>query len=53
MAILIFAILVAITLALLCWAVAQIPLPSPFGPILQALIILVGVVIIAQRSGLL
>lgn len=52
MDILIFAILVLIVAALIAWAVQKLPLPSPFGQIIQALILIVAAIVIAQRAGL-
>ncbi len=51
MSILIFAIIVLIVAALVAWAVQKLPLPSPFGQIIQALILIVAAVTIAQRAG--
>jgi hypothetical protein len=51
MSILIFAIIVIILVALLCYAVSMLPLPSPFNMIIQCLLIVVAVVIIANRAG--
>lgn len=53
MSILIFAIIVIIVLALLVWAVDMLPLGSPFNNILKVLIVLIGVLLIAQKAGLL
>ncbi len=53
MSLLIFALIVVLILALLVWAVDQLPLTPPFDGIVKVLIILVGVVIICQRAGLL
>ena len=33
-------------------AVQKLPLPSPFGTIIQALILIIAAVVIAQRAGL-
>ena len=52
MSILIFALIVLIVAALIAWAVQKLPLPSPFGTIIQALILIVAAVVIAQRAGL-
>jgi len=52
MSILIFAIIVLVVAALIAWAVQKLPLPSPFGSIIQALILIAAAVIIAQRAGL-
>jgi len=52
MSILIFAIIVLIVAALIAWAVQKLPLPSPFGQIIQALILIVAAVAIAQRAGI-
>lgn len=51
MSILIFAIIVLIVAALIAWAVQKLPLPAPFGSIIQALILIVAAVAIAQRAG--
>ena len=53
MSILIFAIIVIIVLALLVWAVDMLPLGSPFNSILKVLIVLIGVLLIAQKALLL
>lgn len=52
MSILIFAIIVLVVAALIAWGVQKLPLPSPFGQIIQALILIVAALIIAQRAGL-
>ena len=52
MTILIFALIVLIVAALVAWAVQKLPLPSPFGTIIQALILIIAAVVIAQRAGL-
>lgn len=51
MTILIFAVIVLIVAALITWAVQKLPLPSPFGQIIQALILIAAAVLIAQRAG--
>ena len=52
MSILIFALIVLIVAALVARAVQKLPLPSPFGTIIQALILIIAAVVIAQRAGL-
>ena len=52
MEILIFALVVLIVAALIAWAVQKVPLPSPFGQIIQAIILVIAAVAIAQRAGL-
>ena len=52
MSILVFAVIVLIVAALIAWAVQKLPLPSPFGTIIQALILIIAAEIIAQRAGL-
>jgi len=49
---LVFAVIVLIVAALIAWAVQKLPLPSPFGTIIQALILIIAAVVIAQRAGL-
>lgn len=51
MSIIIFAIIVLILVALLCYAVTLLPLQPPFGNIIQALLIVLAVVVIASRAG--
>ncbi len=34
------------------WAVQKLPLPSPFGQIIQAIILIIAAIAIAQRAGL-
>ena len=51
MSILVFAVVVLIVAALIAWAVQKLPLPSPFGMIIQALILIIAAVTIAQRAG--
>lgn len=51
MSILVFAVIVLIVAALIAWAVEKLPLPSPFGRIIQALILVIAAVVIAQRAG--
>jgi hypothetical protein len=52
MSILIFAVVVLIVAALIAWAVQKLPLPAPFGTIIQALILIIAAVAIAHRAGL-
>ena len=52
MSILVFAVVVLIVAALIAWAVQKLPLPSPFGLIIQALILIIAAVTIAQRAGM-
>jgi len=52
MDILIFALVVLIVAALIAWAVQKLPLPAPFGAIIQALILIIAAIVIAQRAGL-
>ena len=52
MSILVFAVVVLIVAALIAWAVQKLPLPSPFGMIIQALILIIAAVTIAQRAGM-
>ena len=51
MSILVFAVVVLIVAALIAWAVQKLPLPSPFGMIIQALILIIAAVTIAKRAG--
>ncbi len=53
MSLLILCIVVLVVCALLCWAVQNLPLKAPFGAIIQALICVVGALVIIQRAGLL
>ena len=48
MSILIFAVVVLIVAALIAWAVQKLPLPAPFGMIIQAVILIIAAVAIAQ-----
>jgi F0F1-type ATP synthase assembly protein I len=52
MSVLVFAVIVLVVAALIAWAVQKLPLPSPFGQIIQALILIIAAVVIAQRAGL-
>jgi hypothetical protein len=52
MSIIIFALIVLILVALLIYAVDLIPQIAPFNGLIKALIIVLAVVFIAQRSGL-
>lgn len=52
MSLLIFAIVLLIVVALAVYAIDLLPLPSPFGRIIQALIILLAAALLAQRAGL-
>lgn len=51
MTVLVFAIIVLILAALLVWAVDLVPLQQPFNGLIKALIIVLAVVVIAQRAG--
>lgn len=48
----IFAVIVVIVVALLIWATDQIPMQHPLNLIVRVAIILVGILIIAQRAGM-
>lgn len=52
MALLIFAIILLIVVALIVYAIGLLPLPDPFGRIIQALVILLAAILIADRAGL-
>lgn len=52
MELLIFAVIVLVVAALIAWAVQKLPLPSPFGQIIQAIILIIAAIAIAQRAGL-
>jgi hypothetical protein len=52
MDILIFAVVVLVVAALIAWAVQKLPLPSPFGQIIQAVILVIAAIAIARRAGL-
>jgi len=52
MSILIFALIVLVVAALIAWAVQKLPLPAPFGTIIQAVILIIAALVIAQRAGL-
>lgn len=52
MSLLVFAVIVLVIAALIAWAVQRLPLPSPFNGIIQALILIIAAVLIAQRAGL-
>jgi len=51
MGILLFTILVIVLIALGVWAVSLLPIPSPANRILQALVIVIGLLAIADRAG--
>lgn len=53
MSILIFAILMLVIIALLVWAVDYLGMSNPPANLVKFLIIVVGVLIILQRSGVL
>jgi hypothetical protein len=53
MSLLILAVIIVILIALLVWAVDMLPLGPPFNNILKVLVILIGVLLIAQKAGLL
>jgi F0F1-type ATP synthase assembly protein I len=52
MSLLVYAVIVLIVAALIAWAVDKFPLPSPFGRIIQALILIIAAVVIAKRAGI-
>jgi hypothetical protein len=52
MSLLVFAVIVLIVAALIAWAVQKLPLPSPYNQIIQALILIIAAVVIAQRAGI-
>jgi hypothetical protein len=52
MSLLVFAIVVLVVAALVAWAVQKLPLPHPFGAIIQFLILIVAAYMIAQRAGI-
>jgi hypothetical protein len=53
MTLLIFALIVVIIVALLVWAVDSIPMQPPLNVIARVVIIIIGVLLIADRAGLL
>lgn len=53
MSVLLLCLIVLIVCAMACWAVTMLPVQSPFKGLIQAVIVLIGVVVIIQRAGLL
>ena len=53
MSLLIFCVVVLIVAALIVWAVQKLPLPSPFNPIIQALVLIIAALVIANKAGVL
>lgn len=51
MSLLVYAVVVLIIAALVAWAVEKLPLPYPFGRIIQAIILIVAAYFIASRAG--
>lgn len=52
MSLLIYAIAVLVVASLIAWAVTYLPIRSPFAGIIQAFILIVAALAIAQRAGL-
>jgi hypothetical protein len=52
MSILVFALIVVLLLVLLMWAVDLLNMTPPYAAILKVLILIIGVVVIAERAGL-
>ncbi len=52
MSILLFALVVLIVAALIAWAVQTLPIASPYNQIIQAVILIIAALVIAQRAGL-
>jgi hypothetical protein len=52
MSLLVFAIVVLVVAALIAWAVQKLPLPHPFGAIIQFLVLIIAAYLIAQRAGI-
>jgi hypothetical protein len=52
MSILIFILVVLIVLFLVLYALEQVPITPPFNWLIRLLIVLIAVVIIAQKAGL-
>lgn len=52
MSLLVFALVIVIIVALLVWAVSIIPMDYRLGIAVQVAVIIVAVLIIAQRAGL-
>lgn len=52
MSILIFALIVVIVCAMFVYAAQYISPPEPFGKLIVALIIIIGALVILNRSGL-
>lgn len=53
MSLIVLLIVVIVVVALLCFAVDKVPQIAPYSGLIQALIIVGGVVVIVQQSGLL
>ena len=53
MSILILAILIVICVAVLAWAIEKLPIEQPFKGVLEALVLILGVILIADKAGLL
>lgn len=52
MDILIFALVVLVITALVVYAVRLLPLGTPFSELIQALVVIIAALVIAQRAGL-
>jgi hypothetical protein len=52
MSLLVFAIVVLVVAALIAWAVQKLPLPHPFGAIIQFLVLIIAAYLIAQKAGI-
>lgn len=52
MDLLIFALIVILVLALAIYVVRLLPLGSPFSEIAQALLVVVAIIVIANRAGM-
>lgn len=53
MAILVFALIVVVLAALVVWAIDFLPLQGPFNGIAKFIVVIIAVILIANRAGLL
>jgi cellulose synthase/poly-beta-1,6-N-acetylglucosamine synthase-like glycosyltransferase len=48
---LVFALVVALVAVMVVWAIQQLPLMQPFSSIVQAIVIILAAILIADRVG--
>lgn len=51
MELLLFALVIVLVAVLVIWAIDQVPMPTPLGGVVKAIVILIAAVVILRNTG--